>query len=513
VRRRPGLDAARRYLIELTGRMRSVNQVRLPLLKQMAVLAGVSHSVMGKAAAELGREGALVVRPGRGIVLGSGASASPASSTVPGGSLRWQRLRSQLHQDLTNGRFGSRALPSQKELAGRYGVSQRTTSKALRTLADQGVLAPSGNKYRLAAPVVRTSRNTIVLFARGTLTDELALSTSRTAGQFNALEQICLSRNVRLQVVPCHYGEAGLTFPGWEGGSFSGVFDSTQVLGFVVWRIGLSAAFVRDLAAGLRRFKKPAAIFVEDQTDEPMPGMSSDPLVRRYSAPLDFQAGMAVGAFLISRGHRHISCWSDGSELPWVKERLAGIDRAFADAGIVDGVESFHAWTDEFLRESANVKAVPGHLARTLQRASRELKVPSRDERIAEAASSLYFTWVYREQVFHRLEPSMHEALHRMDATAWVGTNDNVAVECLRYLRANHMKVPQQISVMGFDDSFDAATHRMSSFNFDGAAAANRMVDFLLSPNAPIAKVEAGKPIVMQGFVNERATTGMARGK
>jgi hypothetical protein len=34
----------------------------------------------------------------------------------------------------------------------------------------------------------------------------------------------------------------------------------------------------------------------------------------------------------------------------------------------------------------------------------------------------------------------------------------------------------------------------------------NRMVDFLLQPNAPIARVDQANPVVVPGFVHERGT-------
>jgi DNA-binding transcriptional regulator YhcF (GntR family) len=479
----------------------------------MAIDAGVSHAAMGKAVGELRSNGILDVRQRRGIVLASVTPESPVTPSAHGGPHRWHRLKSQLHWELADGLFGSDRLPSQKELAGRYRVSPKTLSKALRSLVDDGVLTPEGKRYQVVVPARVSGRNTIVLFARGGVSGELVVYTSRTSAQFSVLEQLCSSRNVRLQVVLCQFEGTRLTFPGWESGSFAQAFEASRVLGFMVWHLGLTPDFTSELATRLYRLGKPTAIFCEDPKDLATPGLPSDPMVRQYAASADFQAGVTVGTFLIARGHRRICCWAEGSELLWGKERLAGIRRAFSDAGIADGVRSFSAWTDEYFYDSEKVQHINDHLKRTIERAAQELAIPVRSDRMTDIIGSLYVAGLYREHVFHALEPSMRQSLGSGDATAWVGMNDVRAMECLRYLQVNKVRVPERVSVIGFDDSPEAATHRMSSYNFNGVAAVNRMVDFLLWPNAPIVRSEAGRPVVVQGFVNERATTGEREGR
>jgi len=502
------MESARRYLERLLCELKATSQSRLPGVKAMARIAGVSHGAMSGALAELKRSGALEVRPGKGTVIAQAAEV--AGTVLPEGTCRWHRLTARMRRELADGLFGDTRLPSQKELMARYGVAQRTLVKALTVLAAEGTLEPSGGTFRPAAPPLPRARNTLVLFSRGGPAGELVVYTPRTTIQFSALEQLCAARDVRLQVVLCHFDGARLTFPGWQSGSLAEVFDPGKVLGFMVWRLGLLADFTAELVARLHGLGRPIAVFVESQDDLQIPGLPVDRLVRRYSTAPDFEAGRAVGRFLISRGHRRVCCWSEGSALQWCRERLAGIRHAFAGAGMPDAVESLSAWTDEYLYDAAEVQRVNDRLRRAVQQVSRELAVPIRPERETEVVSGLYFSGIYRELVFRALEPRMREALRSRRATAWVGTADPVAIECLRYLQASGAGVPEEISVVGFDDSPDAATRRLTSYNFNGAAAVNRMVDFLLWPDAPITRSGAGVPVMVDGFVHERATTGPA---
>ena len=76
------------------------------------------------------------------------------------------------------------------------------------------------------------------------------------------------------------------------------------------------------LPPGLQRFKKPTAVFFDNQSELNTLKMPPDRMVRRYTLPSDFQAGMAVGKFLFALGHHNVCCWLEGSELQWASNGL-----------------------------------------------------------------------------------------------------------------------------------------------------------------------------------------------
>jgi DNA-binding LacI/PurR family transcriptional regulator len=507
----PVLEAVRRYLTSLIERTRAERRTRLPPVKQMAAAAGVSHAAVSEAVAELKRNGIVLAAPRRGIELISGGDNGNVTPAVYRENHRWRQAAAQLRRDLADGHYGYRPLPSQKELMGRYRVSKGTMKKALHALADEQTLSPSGKTYRLAAPTHTPGGNTIVLFARGANSGELTIYTPRVPFQLQALEQTCLSRNVQLHIVPCSYraGEA-LSFPGWERGSVSESFDPGKVLGFMVWQMGLSPGFTRDLVRKLQQLRKPTTLFSERQEDAVVPGLQAGGMVRRYATATDFQAGMTVARFLLSRGHRRVCCWWDREDLAWARERVAGIERGFADAGLDKAVERVAAFAaGEYEVSRQEVELLNDSRAGIVEVARKSGIVP-RDPGWTEASTAQMYS-VYWEWATSRLVQSMRRVLLDKRCTAWIGMNDRMAVECLRFLRTAHARPPRQVSLIGFDDSYEAAAQRLSSYNFNGAAAMNRMVDFLLWPNAPVVRAATGEPVEVQGFVHERATTGPAR--
>jgi DNA-binding GntR family transcriptional regulator len=509
---KPAFSAARHYLESAVTRAREQNHPRLPPIKEMAREAGVSHVVLGMVVAELSARGILEARPRRGIRICGLQEQLPAASGDPvTGNVRWQLLRGRLRRDLADGTLGPGQLPSRKELAIRYRVSQKTLRRALRALTDDGVLETAGRACVVPSPVTPSGRHTIVLFVREDGMGEMIAYSSRTTEQFSALEQTCAARNVRLQVVLCGFAGTRIVFDGWESGSLATVFDSNTVLGFMVLQQGLVPEFTAELVTRLVPLQKPVAILIEDYDDLIIPGLPVNRFTRRYAVAPDREAGRAVGDFLIARGHRRVCCWSDGSALRWVRERLEGVRLAFAEAGIPDAVGVYYAWADEYLFDSPRLERLIERVAEMITSLTDDLGVSIPPEHLPGVASSVYLGGLYPEQMRHVLTPLMQCELARNSATAWIGLNDQRAADCMRYLLRNRVRVPGQVSVIGFDDSPSAASRRMSSYNFNGLAAIRRMVDFLIWPDAPLSRAPVGVPIAVKGFVHERATTAVSR--
>jgi len=118
----------------------------------------------------------------------------------------------------------------------------------------------------------------------------------------------------------------------------------------------------------------------------------------------------------------------------------------------------------------------------------------------------------YREAAYAQLEGAFAEALADRSISAWVGANDLVALECLQYLQTRGVHMPHRISVLGFDDSFEAGYHSLTSYSFNAPAAMHAMVEYLLRPVSSRAKARMAGPVVVNGWVHERATTGVAGG-
>ena len=109
------------------------------------------------------------------------------------------------------------------------------------------------------------------------------------------------------------------------------------------------------------------------------------------------------------------------------------------------------------------------------------------------------------------LQAVVQATLRSLSGTALVCENDSLALYCLTMLRSMGVRVPEDRSVVGFDDEEDAFLCGLSSYNFNVAAIVAAMVDFIVRPHSAPA---AGAPVVIDGYVKSRTTTappGQAR--
>ena len=118
---------------------------------------------------------------------------------------------------------------------------------------------------------------------------------------------------------------------------------------------------------------------------------------------------------------------------------------------------------------------------------------------------------VRRELIRKQFTEHFRRLARDRSITAWVGLNDEIAIEALIYLRSNDVRVPGDISLMGFDDSIEAGFQGLTSYCFNGASAMHLMAEYIVRPDSPLMRAGNGKPVIIKGFVHERATTGRAR--
>ena len=87
--------------------------------------------------------------------------------------------------------------------------------------------------------------------------------------------------------------------------------------------------------------------------------------------------------------------------------------------------------------------------------------------------------------------------------TALLGMNDMVSVGILQGLLANGIRVPEDISLLGFDDTYitDITTPRLSSVGYDYNDFAKRLISTALSPEPP---EELPRDQLIPVFVTER---------
>jgi DNA-binding LacI/PurR family transcriptional regulator len=109
------------------------------------------------------------------------------------------------------------------------------------------------------------------------------------------------------------------------------------------------------------------------------------------------------------------------------------------------------------------------------------------------------------------LEPLLEDAYRRKDVTAWVGANDHIALRAVEFLSARGVRVPEDISVAGFDNTHAAFQGNLSSYDFNAPGIVHRLLEHVVGPARAGVRNAAGEPSEIEGMVIERMTTARAR--
>ncbi len=475
---------------------------RLPTIRELAVLAGVSPGTMRKAVAAFREQGLLSVRPGRGIRL---TQQEPTASPAPRPSHRepaWQAVRAAMAADLHAKRFGPGAtLPHAKVLAVRYGCCHRTLTRAVDSILASGLLKRENRRLVQCMHHATVSHNTIVVVVRGTGAGSpvpIGTWSPRNRQQFEALEQCAAETGCRLEVAIYRYESAGLVGPDNARFLPPRVAERTDILGFMVWSQGLGDLDVVGYVRDLERYGKPIAVLDVGGAGEFSPLMR-DRGCRVFGLGVDERCGERVASHLLSLGHQSVDYIGTTPFAP----RVVGLRRTFGNAGLADALSVFDVAGDVRSTEREEMEERFGGVLDMLARqgpAARDLRdyFAQDQERLVDKALQ-----------FARLDsvrPGITAALRAGSATAIVCENDALALHCLRVLRVLGLRVPEDRSVVGFDDEEEAFLSGLSSYNFNVRAVVGAMVDYVLRPASAMPK-HPDVPVTVDGHVRWRATT------
>jgi DNA-binding LacI/PurR family transcriptional regulator len=107
------------------------------------------------------------------------------------------------------------------------------------------------------------------------------------------------------------------------------------------------------------------------------------------------------------------------------------------------------------------------------------------------------------------LFPALETLATDTRVTAWVGNSDTDALVALDFLRLSDIPVPGRISVAGFDDSYEAFAQKLTSYNFNGSAYVNAMLEYVLRPRRWDSR-NAVRPTTLDGRIVQRASVAGA---
>lgn len=481
-------------------------RTRLPQLRTIAASAGVAYPTAQRGVAALAREGVLRVRHGSGIEI---ASLAPSGSVTPG-RLRVgaSEVRVALAREVLAGiheRTG--VVLTIKQLRERFGASAQVVRAAVSGLMREGLLRARGRGYEARSVSVRTGGpRTVALVLRGGPDGEVVYPSARSEDEFRSLEVACTHAGVRLALVTADSGSGRWGFPGGNEWVLHRA-HSGGLLGYIVLTASIDDRMLTDLVPVFTRASCPVAVLDEGEDRSRMRGLLP---VRscQFAVAHTRDAGRQMGRLLLALGHRRVGWLSTVPGAHWSQVRLEGLRNVYHDAGYSQGVVELtpcdaSSPQDDDRYVGALVRLVErsgAHERRSLAAIAQMLRDNHETIRVMTA----------RNARIHRLRPGIQRALaesrqHR--CTAWVAESDELAGAALGVLRDAGVKVPQEMSLTGFDNSRYASELGLTSYSFEGASYMSAMLRFVLGQDPRLAARTSVEPVTFPGFVVERSTS------
>jgi DNA-binding Lrp family transcriptional regulator len=394
---------------------------------------------------------------------------------------------------------------------GSLGMSRRNVRTALESLCDEGIIERCGKRYRPAAQ--RPSGafvNRVVLVAPANEHGQV-ISGFLEEDFLHDLEMQCAGRSLRLETRGFAAKDDGISFTTALGQPADPLSALDGVLGFiqVIFQPEQARA---ELFQAFFHSRRPVALFDAIGGWDVPTFMKNQVMVRVFDFSTGKHRARAVARYLLSLGHRSIAYLSPYHRLSWSQQRYDGLGEAFMDAGLPGAVSNFSmglAGSDGQYEQAMN-----DHKPHLLEKSMSALieswsrKVPHwYAEAIHEKAHSVPSAGFHEGEIARRMEECFAAAYDQKQATAWVGANDDTAILALDYCRRHAIRVPDHLSIIGFDNKVVAFKNGLSSYDFNRHGVISAMLNFLLRPGS-ISHLTSRQRVQIPGYVVERATTG-----
>jgi DNA-binding transcriptional regulator YhcF (GntR family) len=506
-RGRPAIERARDYLLGLLGERRPDHTQRLPGIRELAAAAGVSHVTMWKAVQTLKQEGVVQTAPERMIFAGPAEPPPPRppqpAASAPPARPRWQELREAIAADLLALRLPAGApLPSTKELCARYATGRVSVGRALRALLAEGRLARDGRRLRTRMAVSRVRQATVVFVAEQQGGDVLGDLAPRSLELWRDLEQACRRRNLRLVARSALECMARVRRGGPEPG----------VMGYVVRN--LEGEVVARVLAALAPTGLPVGLVDEVGLSRSLTWPQRSSRFRSFAIAHSDRPGREVADHLLALGHRRVAGFSAYGGADWSDTRLQGIVEAFRSAGLRSATETFvgPCFPNDLVQRLAITSTAGYELVLREAEGLLDALDPGRGQDLYAPHPDPFLPLLIPTQIAGCMRPHFEQALRDRSFTTWVGANDFVALAALRFLTQAGRRVPQDVSVVGFDNNLGALRSDLASYDFNIPALANALVEHVTSWRTRSGR-DHGPVLEIPGTLVERGSLGPPAGR
>jgi hypothetical protein len=285
----------------------------------------------------------------------------------------------------------------------------------------------------------------------------------------------------------------------------------TSISGFVVFTQFANPGDLPPIIASLAQQRLPVAV-VDEIGKEFIPGqVMANPFMRLFAMSISSTPGILVGNYLHALGHRKVAFHGAVVNEEWSRNRYLGLVHSFKEFGIDDGITNYGL--DCFEEFKLIVQGVPGtQPIDTVFPLLSRMRACMNPDAVRDAVSMypLLVGSLWEMRLEALMKPTLEKALANRAITAWVAESDFVALLAQQFLRTKGVRVPDDISLIGFDDSIEALGAGLSSFNFNVPALVHAVMNHIQFSSSSRRLVNTG-PLEIEGMVMERQTTGRAR--
>ena len=518
---KPGIERACLYLSDLS---RQGYGTPLPSIRMLAQKARVSFVTMWKALQKLRNEGKVTLDSGGSYrVAGkeihevsdavSEKIGTDPSSLLPS-LVSCQSITEKMYRDIVSGRYpGGEKLPSCKELQRFYGVSFATLKKALLSLIDEEIVEARTNGYFIPSLTGSTGHAKIVAIACGWEDGKIWVD-HQDKSYFRALEAECIRMNIRLDVIVYFRTRERLQFVHTASKADYDLTDRT-IIGylFIVANLDSTPEEVLERLVGLRR--NVAVLDVVGGWRFPRCAQGNRH-VQFFTATASTLPAKRVAHYPLNKGHCHIAFISPFHRALWSQRRFDTIAEMFTRAGFAEGVVPFvmseYAYQWDFLKNQEHQEDI-----RSLINQYAEWKKVAHGEffkRFGNLGYSInkYITeWNCASgEIYEEMRPLFTKAISDPSITAWVMANDFAATIAIDFLKERNVRIPEEISIISFDNTIDAMEYQLTSYDFNNSGIITMMLRFILASHTIRPGRKGGCVEVDGTLVVRRSTAGAA---
>jgi DNA-binding LacI/PurR family transcriptional regulator len=479
---------ASQYLEKLLKKKSWQKGDMLPSLKMLAGGAGVSTASMSSALHMLKKKGSISIIRTRGIFFGEDvhsqkSGVDPLHDWQPGPrpASKWESLKLQMEQDIFNGNFApSNTLPALRQLQLRYGIGYKTLRKAIDAMVNEGVIKRHNLSINLFQNIQRNSYASIIFFGLSDESGGLLMQNDWQRQSVATLQDLCRKNNINFLLA----GYPPLRKK-HNTDNIAMLHDRYSIIGYIIWAYEMSLPMLENLIRNLSQYKKPLVI-MDEMGDMHIPEEFFTYKQTKVFRLPGRNAGKQVGRYLLELGHRNIAYLSYCHKESWSVWRCQGLRQAFAEAGFEGRVTEFVLdGKDNWQRNcppNFNMDRKLGNmdsLFKSLDRLSRQHSFPVFFKKMRGEAED----YKLLAQLTLQFSPIVKEVLANKKITAIVAANDLMALVARHNLMAYGVRIPRQISLIGYDDSNASVDYNFSSYNFSFADASHKMIMYIIDPH------------------------------